>query len=126
MIDYYKLKCPAILKTKNTTVIETKRIHTNDCDPGENKAKEVVNQIKRRAQYSTPTVAIANEKSKIWKIGLKTYHENFSKFNLALRTIHALTYVPPAHVKASFELVFEKITDVIEREIRKRFENAGV
>ena len=28
---------------------------------GECKAKEVVNQIKRRAQYSTPTVAIANE-----------------------------------------------------------------
>ena len=28
---------------------------------GECKAKEVVNQIKRRAQYSTPTVAITNE-----------------------------------------------------------------
>ena len=28
----------------------------------------------------------------------------------------ALAHVPPAHVKASFELVFEEITDVIERE----------
>ena len=60
-IKYYKLKCPAILKTKNETVIETKGTHNHECDPGECKAKEVVNQIKRRAQYSTPTVAIANE-----------------------------------------------------------------
>ena len=58
---YYKLKCPAILKTKNETVIETRGTHNHECDPGECKAKEVVNQIKRRAQYSTPTVAIANE-----------------------------------------------------------------
>ena len=57
---YYKLKCPAILKTKNETVIETKGTHNHECDPGECKAKEVVNQIKR-AEYSTPTVAIANE-----------------------------------------------------------------
>ena len=28
----------------------------------------------------------------------------------------ALAHVPPAHVKASFELVIEEITDVIERE----------
>ena len=28
----------------------------------------------------------------------------------------ALAHVPPAHVKASFELVVEEITDVIERE----------
>ena len=58
---YYKRKCPGILKTKNETVIETKGTHNHECDPGECKAKEVVNQIKRRAQYSTPTVAIANE-----------------------------------------------------------------
>ena len=59
---YYKLKCPAILKTKNKTVIETKGTHNHECDPGEcQAAKKVVNQIKRRAQYSTPTVAIANE-----------------------------------------------------------------
>ena len=58
---YYKLKCPAILKTKNETVIETKGTHNHECDPGECKAKKVVNQIKRRAEYSTPTVAIANE-----------------------------------------------------------------
>ena len=51
---YYKLRCPAILKTKNERVIETKGIHNHECDPGECKAKEVVNQIKRRAQYSTP------------------------------------------------------------------------
>ena len=57
---YYKLKFPAILKTKNETVIETKGTHNHECDPGECKAKEVVNQIKRRAEYST-TVAIANE-----------------------------------------------------------------
>ena len=58
---YYKLKCPAILKTKNEIVIETKGTHNHECDPGECKAKEHVNQIKRRAQYSTPTVTIANE-----------------------------------------------------------------
>ena len=58
---YYKLKCPAILKTKNETFTETKGTHNHECDPGECKAKEVVNQIKRRAHYSTPTVAIAND-----------------------------------------------------------------
>ena len=57
----YKLKCPAILKTKNETVTETKGFHNHECEPGECKAKEVVNQIKRIARYSTPTVAIANE-----------------------------------------------------------------
>ena len=62
---YYKLKCPAILKTKNESVIETKSTHNHECDPGECKAKKVVNQIKKRAQYSTPTVAIANEKYEI-------------------------------------------------------------
>ena len=60
-----KFKCPAILKTNNKTVIETKGTHNHECDPGECKAKEVANQIKRKAQYSTPTVAIANELSKI-------------------------------------------------------------
>ena len=49
------------MKTKNETVIETKGTHNHECDPGECKAKEVANQIKRRAQYSLPTVAIANE-----------------------------------------------------------------
>ena len=58
---YYKLKYPATLKTKNETVIETKGNHNHECDPDECKAKEVVNRIKRRAQYSTPTVANANE-----------------------------------------------------------------
>ena len=54
---YYKLKRPAILKTKNEPVTETKGTHNHECDPGECKAKEVVNQIERRAQYSTPTGA---------------------------------------------------------------------
>ena len=58
---YYRLKCPALLKTKNETVMETKGTHSHECDPGDYKAKEVVNQIKRRTCYSTPTVAIANE-----------------------------------------------------------------
>ena len=58
---YYKLKRPAILKTKNETLIGTKGTHNHDCDRSECKAKEVVKQIKRRAKYSTPTVAIANE-----------------------------------------------------------------
>ena len=61
---YYKLQCPAILKIKNETTIETKSTHNHECNPGECKAKEVVkpkNQIKRRAQYSTPTMAITNE-----------------------------------------------------------------
>ena len=49
------------MKNKIKTVIETKGTHNHECDPGECKAKEVVNQFKRRAQYSTPTVAIANE-----------------------------------------------------------------
>ena len=58
---YYKRKCLAILKNKNETVIETKGTHNHECDPGKCKAKEVVNQFERRAQYSTPTVAIASE-----------------------------------------------------------------
>ena len=49
-------------------------------------------------------------------IGLKTYYENVPEFNLALRMLPALAHVPPAHVKASFELVIEEITDVTERE----------
>ena len=53
------------MKTKNETVIETKGTHNHEFDPGECKAKEVVNQIEIRAQYSTPTVAIANEISEI-------------------------------------------------------------
>ena len=40
----------------------------------------------------------------------------FPEFNLALRMLPTLAHVPPAHVKASFELVIEEITDVIERE----------
>ena len=53
----YKLKCPAILKTENETVSKTKGTHNHDCDSSECKAKEVVSQIKRRAEYSTPAVA---------------------------------------------------------------------
>ena len=53
------------MKSKNETVIETKGTHKHNCDPNECKAKEVVNQIKRKAQYSIPTVPIANEISKI-------------------------------------------------------------
>ena len=53
------------MKIKNESVIETKGAHNNDCDPGECKAKELVNQIKRRNPYSIPTVAIANEISEI-------------------------------------------------------------
>ena len=32
------------------------------------------------------------------------------------KMLPALAHVPPAHVKAPFELVIEKITDVIKRE----------
>ena len=49
------------MKIKNETVIETKGTHNHKCDPSECKTKEVVNHIKRRAQYSTPIVAIAKE-----------------------------------------------------------------
>ena len=51
---FYKLKCSAILKTKNETVIETKGTHNRDCYRGEYKAKEVVHQNNRKAQNSTP------------------------------------------------------------------------
>ena len=53
------------MKTKNETVIETKGTHNHKCDPDERKAKKIVNQFKRRAQYSTPTMAIANEINEI-------------------------------------------------------------
>ena len=66
---YYKFKCPAILKTKNETVIKTKGSHIHDCYPSECKAEEVVNKIKR-AQYSLPTVAIANERSDDYAVQL--------------------------------------------------------
>ena len=45
---------------------------------------------------------------KIKEIELKTYQENFVEFNLAHRMLPALAQFPPAHVKASFELVFEE------------------
>ena len=50
-----------MLRTKNETVFGTKGTLNHNCDPSERKAEEVANQIKRRAQYSTPTVATANE-----------------------------------------------------------------
>ena len=53
---------------------------------------------------------------KINELGLKTFYENFPDFNLALRMLPALAHVPPSHVKASFELVIEEITEVIDRE----------
>ena len=61
------IKCPAILKAKNETVIdiEAKSTHNQECDPCKCKASKIVNQVKRRAQYSSPTVAIANEISEI-------------------------------------------------------------
>ena len=59
--ELYKLKCPAILKTKNESVIETKGTHNHDCDPVECRAKQVVNLIKRRDHISTPTMEIFNE-----------------------------------------------------------------
>ena len=34
--------------------------------------------------------------------------------------LHALAHAPPAHVKESFELVFEEITDLIERTVRRQ------
>ena len=48
------------LENKNETVIKTKRTLNHDRDHSECKAKEVENQIERKAQYST-TRAIANE-----------------------------------------------------------------
>ena len=76
--------------------------------PRECKAKEIVNQIKRRAQYSTPTVASANE---VYEIS-----DDYAVQLAMPKMLPALAHVPPAHVKASFELVIEKITDVIEKE----------
>ena len=49
-------------------------------------------------------------------MGLKTYYQIFPELNMELRMLNALAHVPPAHVKASFELVIEKVTDVIKRE----------
>ena len=49
------------METKNKTVIETKSAPNHQCDPGECEAKKVLNQFKRRVQYSTPIVVIANE-----------------------------------------------------------------
>ena len=63
---HYKLKCPAIFETKNEIVIDTKGIHNQDWDPGKCRAKEAVNQIGRKDQYSTPVVAMANEITEIW------------------------------------------------------------
>ena len=53
------------METKTETVTETTGTHNHDCDPSKCKAKKEKNQIKRKAQYSTPTVAIANEISEI-------------------------------------------------------------
>ena len=44
---YYTLKCPAILKTKNEAVIETKGTHNHECDPGECKAKSILVVLRR-------------------------------------------------------------------------------
>ena len=53
---------------------------------------------------------------KIKEIGPKVFFENCPDFNLALRMLPALAHVPPCHVKASFELVVEKIAEVIGKE----------
>ena len=67
---YYKLKCPAILKTKNKTVIETKGTHNHERDPGECKAKEVVNQIKKEP----------NIQHQLWQLPLK-----YTKFRMIMQ-----------------------------------------
>ena len=111
---YYKLKCPAILKTKNETVIETKGTHKHKCDPGECKAKEVVNQIKRRAQYSTPTVAIANEICKIsddYAVQLAMPKKDNLLRAVSRKRQKAICLQIPAPTDRHFET-----TDVIERE----------
>ena len=40
----YQLKCPAILKTKNETVIEAKGTHNHECDPGKCKNLRTISQ----------------------------------------------------------------------------------
>ena len=62
---HFKLKCRAILKTKNESVIETKGTYNHERDPGECEAKKAMNHTIRKAQNSTPTLAIANELSEI-------------------------------------------------------------
>ena len=54
-------------------------------------------------------------------MGLKTFHEIFPEFRVALQISSARTeHVPPVDVTTSLELVFEEITDFIDRE---QFEN---
>ena len=73
---YDKLKCPAILKTKNETVIETKGTHNHECDPGECKAKEVVNQIKKEP----------NIQHQLWQMPMKyTRFRMIVQFSLQCR-----------------------------------------
>ena len=70
--EYYKLKCPAILKTKNESVIKTKRTHNRDCDPGECKAKEVTDVIEKE-QFEESVVEKMDELAMCFK---STYIEN--------------------------------------------------
>ena len=53
------------MKPKKEIVIETKGAHIHNCDRSNCKAKQAVNQYKRKAKYSTPTLAIAIKISEI-------------------------------------------------------------
>ena len=46
---------------------------------------------------------------------MKTHYVKFPEYNSVLWRLPALAHVPPAHVKTSFELVYEEVVVVIER-----------
>ena len=58
---YYKLKCPAILKTKTKLSSKKKVPIITKATPANVKPQKLWTKLKKRAQFSTPTVAIANE-----------------------------------------------------------------
>ena len=98
-----KLKCPESLKTKNETVIEKKVPIITNATPANVKRKKLWTKLKEEP----------NIQHQLCWLSMKF---DFPEFNLALRILPARAHVPPAHVKTSFELVIEEITDVIERE----------
>ena len=59
------MKYATILEIKIESVLAMRYTHNQDRNPNEYKAKQVVHQIKVRAQYSKPTVAVAMDLSEI-------------------------------------------------------------
>ena len=88
--NYYRLKCPAILKTKNETVIETKGSRNHDCDLGEWEANETEKTYNKTIELmSEETNPNPGEKLAVFKKAvLNDFSKNFPHAEISCCDFH--------------------------------------